>query len=349
MTGNSDTQSNSSKNTPESVAENLRLCLAKLGQLSLAVTPVNYALIYFYVSGDDVELNRRLDELFVDSDNWSDEQASELFSQYICQCDSANDKSLEQELLLMIAQILGMVVDLSGKTAISGQTLESYVERLALSKDPSEVLHVATDIIAETRNFVDETRKFESSLQESTQEIQHLKNQLDNARKQATVDSLTGLNNRRGFDRALASAIETVNAGDGTFSLMILDIDHFKLINDTHGHLVGDKVLIGIARQLFKQMRGNDYLSRFGGEEFAILLLDTPITGAFTVAENLRKSIQRLRLKRTKTGEQFGKVTISIGVASFYPEESADGLIHRCDNALYRAKSLGRDRTVIAD
>lgn len=349
MTGNSDTQNKSPKTTPETVAENLRLCLAKLGQLSLPVTPVNYALIYFYVSGDDVELNTRLDELFVDSDNWSDEQASGLFSQYICQCDGTNDKTLEQELLLMIAQILGMVVDLSGKTAVSNQTLELYVERLALSKDPSEVLHVATDIISETRSFVDETRKFESSLHESTQEIEYLKNQLDNARKQATVDSLTSLNNRRGFDLALASAIETVSAGNSTFSLMILDIDHFKSINDTYGHLVGDKVLTGIARQLFKQMRGNDYLSRFGGEEFAILLLDTPITGAFTVAENLRKSIERLRLKHTKTGEQFGKVTISIGIASFRAEESADALIQRCDKALYRAKSLGRDRTVIAD
>ena len=130
---------------------------------------------------------------------------------------------------------------------------------------------------------------------------------------------------------------------------MILDIDHFKTINDTHGHLVGDKVLIGIAKQLLNQMRGNDYLSRYGGEEFAILLLDTPITGAFTVAENLRRAIGRSRLKHSTTGQKIGKVTTSIGIACYRADETHEDLIQRCDQALYRAKSLGRDRTVIAD
>lgn len=349
MTNMSVTNSKPADTTHETAAEYLRLCLAKLGQLKLPITPVNYALVYFYVSGEDVELNTRLDELFVDSDKWSDEQARELFAQYVCQCSGGKDSALEQELLVTVAQILGMVVDLSGRTAISSEKLESHLKNLAASKDPVEVLRVASDIIAETRSFVDETTKFESSLRQSTQEIKLLKSELDNARKQATVDSLTGLNNRRGFDQALTTAIDSVKSDHRIFSLIILDIDHFKSVNDQHGHLVGDKVLIGIARQLFKQMRGNDYLSRFGGEEFAILLLDTPITGAFTVAENLRKSIEKLRLKHTKTGQLIGKVTISIGVACFRSEESAEALIQRCDKALYRAKSLGRDRTVIAD
>ncbi len=331
-------------------AEYLRLCLAKLGQYSLPITPINYALVYFYVSGEDVELITRLDELFADTDKWSDEQAKELFSQYICRCNGDNGRVEERELLVTVAQILGMVVDLSGKTALSSERLETHLQKLAVSKNPGDVLHVVSDIIAETRSFVDETTKFESSLRQSTQEIKHLQDELNYARKQATVDALTGLNNRRGFDQTLAKAIKT-KAGDrrSAFCLLLIDIDHFKRVNDTHGHLVGDKVLIGISQRLFKQMRGNDYLSRFGGEEFAIILWDTPITGAFTVAENLRKSIDLLRLKQSKTGKQLGKATISIGVACFQSDESPEALIQRCDKALYRAKSLGRNRTVIAD
>ena len=333
----------------EAAAEILRLSLAKLGQLNQPVTPINYALLYSYFSGDDVDLNNKLDEIFLESENWSDEEAKELFNKYVCRCGSEKNEVLQQELLSIVAQILGMVVDLSGRTAISTGSLETYIGRLAGSNDPGAVLHVASSIIDETRSFVDDTKKVELSLRQSTNEIKQLKDELDNARKQATMDALTGLNNRRGFDRALKGAIASVKQGEGIFSLIILDIDHFKTINDTHGHLIGDKVLIGIARQLFKQMRGNDYLSRFGGEEFAVLLLNTPITGAFTVAENLRKSIEMLRLKHTKSGQQIGKVTISIGVASYNMDESAEDIIQRCDKALYRAKSLNRNRTVLAD
>ena len=146
--------------------------------------------------------------MFADTGQWTKNQASELFSQYICQCSGETNHALEQELLLAVAQILGMVVDLAGKTALSSDELETQLERLAASKDPAEVLNIASMIIAETRSFVDETKKFESYLRESTQEIEQLKGKLDTARKQATVDSLTNLNNRRGFDAALTEAIE---------------------------------------------------------------------------------------------------------------------------------------------
>ncbi len=332
-----------------SAAEYFRLSLAKLGELQLPTTPVNYALVYYYVSGEDIELNDQLDKMFANTANWSEQQASDLFSQYVCPIVGGESMVLEQELLLMVAQVLGMVVDLTGKSAVSSESLESHLEQLASSNKPENVLSIASSIIAETRLFVSETKKFESSLRQTTVEIEQLKDKLDHARKQAKVDSLTSLHNRRGFDAALKEAIETHKIGQHDFCLLILDIDYFKEVNDNHGHLVGDKVLIGIAKQLLNQMRGNDYLSRFGGEEFAILLFGTPLTSAFTVAEKLRRTVGLLRLKHTATGQKIGKVTISIGVACYRPNESGENLIQRCDQALYRAKSLGRDRSVIAD
>lgn len=340
--------SESIENSIEITAEHFRLSLAKLSQLKLPFTPTNYALIYYYISGVDTELNARLEELFEDLDNWTDEATLEIFSKFICRCNSIDKSILVPELLMIVAQIIGIVVDVSGKTSVSRDTLESKLEALAESNDPKMILSVASDIIAETRVMVDETRNFESSLQQTSQEIQSLKIKLDSARKLATSDALTGLNNRRGFDIALSDMTKK-RRRKSDFCLIILDVDHFKAVNDTHGHLVGDKVLVGITKQLSNMVRGNDYLARYGGEEFAIILPDTPITGAFAVAENIRRTIDSLRLKHTTTGKKIGKVTISVGLARFVPEESAEDLVSRCDSALYKAKSLGRNRTIIAD
>ncbi len=334
----------------DSTSEIFRLCLLQLGKLKLPITPVNYALIYFYISGDDLDLNDQLQPLIDDPSQWNSERASELFDRYICiQASSEANKKMREELLSTVANILGMLIDLAGKTAMSNGALEKHMENLASTREPEQILHIAADIISETRHFVDETKMFESSLADSTQEIQILKSELDDARRQATRDPLTGLNNRRGFNKALESISRTSQQDKSTFCFLLIDIDHFKKINDTYGHLVGDKVLVGLSSVLSKHVRGGDYLARYGGEEFAIIMPETLITGAFTVAENLRKSIERLRLKHVKTGEHIGQVTISIGVACSRADESVQDMIERCDKALYRAKSLGRNRTVIAD
>lgn len=335
--------------TAESSAELFRLSLTRLGKLKLPINPVNYALIYFYLSGTDLDLNERLDTLF---ENWTDDEAVELFNRYICQQNTqvgSDDAQLRKELLGTIANILGMLIDLAGKASLSNISLEKHMQTLASSQDPGAILHIASEIISETRSFVDETKNFEASLAGTTQEIETLKIELDDARRQATKDALTGLNNRRGFDHALKDSIDIGKSGSTPFCLLLMDIDLFKVINDTYGHLVGDKVLIGLSKVLIKNMRGSDYLCRYGGEEFSIIMEDTMITGAFTVAEKLRKSIERLRLKHVKTGQQIGQVTISIGVACYRTDETESDIIGRCDKALYRAKSLGRNRTIIAD
>ncbi len=337
------------KDAVESAAENLRLALSMMGKHGISPTPLNYALMYFYVSGEDLDLNEKLDELLDSRKGLTKEAAEELFSRHICPDNGPSNDALRTELLSTVANILGMLVDLSGKTALSSEKLEEYIGKLAQSEDPLEVLKNTSEIISEARNLVNQAKQFETTLKETTQEIEQLKDELFNARRQAKMDALTGLSNRRCFDQKLEDAIEESGEEGGGFCLLMIDIDHFKNINDTYGHLVGDKVLVGVARTLHRFMRGNDFLARYGGEEFAVLLRDTPITGAFSVAENLRKGVEKLRLKHIKTGQQIGEVTISLGVASHNKGESGEDLVARCDKALYRAKSLGRNRTVLAD
>jgi diguanylate cyclase len=302
--------------------------------------------MYFYVSGLDLALNKKLDALF---ENWDADLAQELFNRYVCGCNENENQELRKELAMTVAQILGSLIEMAGQAALSNDKLETHMEHLAKTNEPRQILRIASDIISDTRTLLDQSQKFEMNLSESTQEISSLKDELDQVRRMATTDSLTGLYNRRGFDEEIEQVIKRCNEQKHIFSLLIIDIDHFKRVNDNHGHLVGDKVLRGISKLLHKQMRGKDYLSRFGGEEFAVILRDTPITGAFTVAENLRRVVEKLRLKHVKTGKQLEKVTISIGVASYRYNESIKDFIQRCDKALYRAKVLGRNRTVLAD
>lgn len=160
-------------------------------------------------------------------------------------------------------------------------------------------------------------------------------------------DSLTGLANRREFELALAGEVDRVaRAGEPALVLMI-DIDHFKAVNDTHGHPAGDQVLKAVAQALNECIRPMDTLARFGGEEFAMILPNCPPSFGLTVAERMRTQVQE-RAVALASGRQVG-VTVSIGGA-FAPQwvrSSAPLWIERADQQLYRAKAEGRNRACL--
>ncbi|MEB3205841.1 MAG: diguanylate cyclase [Vampirovibrionales bacterium] len=159
----------------------------------------------------------------------------------------------------------------------------------------------------------------------------------------ATQDTLTGLYNRRYFDEQLSRAIEQSRRSGRVFSLIMLDVDHFKQINDSFGHLSGDRVLKMIAQTLSPSLRSVDVLARFGGEEFAVILMEASQEQALRVAEKLVEAVASTPMN-LPSGLPL-VVTISAGVACFNtPEQSADTLIARADLALYNAKAMGRNR-----
>jgi diguanylate cyclase len=125
---------------------------------------------------------------------------------------------------------------------------------------------------------------------------------------------------------------------------LIIDIDHFKKFNDKYGHIVGDEVLKFVAKNIRKVVRGNDLVARIGGEEFAVILPETPLMGAVTVGENVRTSIARLKLERKGKTEKLETITVSIGAAQYQPGESLENFVNRADQALYSAKNAGRNR-----
>ncbi|MEW6438859.1 MAG: PleD family two-component system response regulator [Pseudomonadota bacterium] len=159
----------------------------------------------------------------------------------------------------------------------------------------------------------------------------------------AVVDSLTGLNNRRYFETHLATLVAQAADCARPLSLMILDIDHFKGVNDTYGHEAGDKILKGFAKRVRKVIRIPDMLCRLGGEEFVVVMPDTNMEIAARIAERVRAEIEQERFIVGEHGASMG-ITVSIGLAERGLDDLPDGLFRRADRALYRSKTNGRNR-----
>ncbi|WP_231701710.1 GGDEF domain-containing protein [Halopseudomonas salegens] len=162
--------------------------------------------------------------------------------------------------------------------------------------------------------------------------------------KLATEDALTGIANRRSFDEKLMELWHAFQRTQRPFSCLILDIDHFKQVNDVHGHALGDQVLRELAGVLHDQVRVTDVLARYGGEEFALLLPETLAQpDALAVAEKIRETVENSRFVADL------RITVSIGLSQVRAEDEAlDKLFERADEALYRAKHQGRNRVACA-
>jgi diguanylate cyclase (GGDEF)-like protein len=161
----------------------------------------------------------------------------------------------------------------------------------------------------------------------------------------ATFDSLTGLYNRRAILGKLHELINRANRYKEDFSLSMLDIDHFKMVNDRYGHLAGDEVLEKIAALTSRNIRNTDVAGRYGGEEFILILPQTNLSSAWVVAERIRTIIEKAEMKDS-AGNVFA-ITVSQGLAGWERDEDDTSLISRADEALYKAKQKGRNRVQI--
>lgn len=164
---------------------------------------------------------------------------------------------------------------------------------------------------------------------------------------QAITDPLTKLYNRRYLEESLIRELSRARRNNASIGIILLDIDHFKSFNDTHGHQVGDQVLESLGAFLKAHVRGSDIACRYGGEEFALVLPDSPLDKAVQRAEELREKVKYLSVQHQ--GGVIGHITLSLGVSAFPKHgDTMEGLLLAADNALYQAKAEGRDRVCVA-
>ena len=318
-----------------------------LNKADLSATPVNYDLFYTYVAGKNRLLNEKLDEFLEGEKEWNNEEAKKLFNRFFYQHADVLIEDIREDLLRTVAHVLGSLVDIAGKTSLTNTHLLKHIDNLAAAKNPNDILSSVSTILGETRSFVTQTKKLEEELIVSSQEVDNLKAELVNARNEAATDSLTGLNNRRGLDRELQRMINDRRGDVPIFSMIMADLDHFKKINDAHGHLIGDKVLAAFAEVLKQNTRSDDYLARYGGEEFIAILPATSVGNAHAIAESIRKALSQLRLKHVSTGKSISNLSVCLGVTEFRRNDTHETILERCDKALYKSKVNGRDRVTV--
>jgi diguanylate cyclase len=206
------------------------------------------------------------------------------------------------------------------------------------------------------KHEVDHMREIvEMKRDQDKRQVQHLACQVDALRQElqkahtkSMTDGLTGVYNREAFDNTLKEFIERSQVMNSKFALLLLDLDDFKAINDTHGHLIGDSVLVAFAQKCRDVIRGDDFIARYGGEEFAILLNGTTLRNAHRKARQICGAIEATRYATCdgNTEEDYLSVTVSIGVTLHRKGDTVESLISRVDKALYKAKRSGKNRAI---
>jgi diguanylate cyclase len=251
---------------------------------------------------------------------------------------------IEREVASNLDRIIGLLKNHSEISRIYSVSLENAGRNLIELTSPEQLRVAIGYLITENNKMRKETGNLQSNLKESHLKIENLRENLEVAEETGMRDSLTSLWNRRAFDKMLALQVETSPQKNAPLCLVLADIDHFKRINDNFGHLIGDEILRLVANTISKNVKGRDFVARFGGEEFAIILPQTSLENALKLATQIKHQLEIQKWVISKRNEVLGTVTASFGVTQLRPAEQSDALLGRADKKLYEAKGAGRNR-----
>ncbi len=258
---------------------------------------------------------------------------------------------LREQLKKVLKSIISTISSISdSENIIIGHLNEhlSDIETVLSLDNLEEITEKLTQLSARLKETIRKTqrelRKTKEELTKNAKLVEHLKEELDKYKEMAIIDELTGIFNRRGILDLLKREVARSERFNLPLSIAMVDVDDFKRINDTFGHVTGDKVLKAVALIMKSAIRRIDMLGRYGGEEFLIIFPNTPKDNARVAAEKLRKEVESHKFKYR---DQEFRVTISLGVAEYTYGDSVEVLISKADEALYKAKRAGKNRVEI--
>lgn len=319
----------------------------RLERANLKPHPYNYAVWFAALSGEQPELMQVLTDIERQKLPLTQERMDYLHATYMGEAQDARVQEAAQQAKKLFAEVLLSIQQFTGATGAVGQNVTAGLKGLSAEPTLDELKALAVNVVEGASHLKQSGESLNQKLADSQKEIHGLRENLAKATVESERDFLTNLANRKTFDKRLFERMQEAREDKTDLALLMLDVDHFKSFNDTFGHLIGDEVLKIVARTLTDTVKGMDTVARYGGEEFAVILPKTPIGGGMIVAEAVRKAIASKELKRRDTGDSYGVITVSIGVAAYRPQadaDNADSFIARADEALYRSKKGGRNR-----
>jgi diguanylate cyclase len=323
------------------------VALGQIRSLRQTAVPRNYEIWYVYATGYNAPLNKIINETLARNGRLTEADLEQIYETYLSHIKTTDriDK-VGARVIGEIDDVMKLLTEALGMSTSYGANLDGASEKLAVAKSPEQVKAIVETLIKSTREMRSTNKALEERLTLSKSEISNLQQSLEAIRAESLTDPLTGLGNRKYFDRMIEMAVQHALAFNEPLSLLMLDIDHFKSFNDSYGHLTGDQVLRLVGISLKQTIKGQDITARYGGEEFAVVLPNTALRQALTVADHIRRAVMAKELKKKSTGEILGRVTISVGVSMLKADEDTDSLIERADACLYAAKRAGRNRVI---
>ncbi len=265
----------------------------------------------------------------------------------LAQARTAEANSAERDSVLgTLVKMLESTERLAGDVGSHSTDLAEVGREVGGLQLTGELEHVQTSLVSKISAVIQSNKRLEDDLVCSRYQLETQAQELDRTRHDARIDALSGVANRKAFDETLQYLLSTFHREQTPFALLILDVDHFKWINDTHGHAAGDLVVRNLADFIKSLVRPNDFVARFGGDEFVVLFAQIDREIAATAADRIRQAIARHPFDVGTSNERVA-VTCSVGLATIAEGDTAEAIFARADEALYRSKRGGRNQLQI--
>lgn len=326
-------------------ADYLRQAVPKMVKHNIVPNPLNYTLWYSYYSQEFPKLNKELEHVLERYNTCPSDIGEALFLEHMANFNAQDGDDVESfqnavaHLVSNLSESLDQTVQDSQEHAVA---LKSNIDQLKSQNQWPNNHSLLTELSASSDAICDVNAVFQQQLLHAQAEIARLKSDLESSRQEATTDQLTGLQNRRVLEAIYHQYSD--NGIEGDMSVILLDIDRFKMFNDTHGHLMGDQILKVVGGLLKKESPQSVTPVRFGGEEFALICPKFSLEHAKELAEAIRVKLAKISFTNKRTNEKIPPVTASFGVALRSGGELLDDLLERADKALYSAKNNGRNQ-----
>jgi diguanylate cyclase len=329
----------------------LKSVLPLMSKHAAGYHPISYAVWYEYAKGQKATLKEGVDAKLKQGERLTPDSTYALYAKHLVEPAEQVLVTARSGLMELVDRVQEAVHHADKEAVGFDEHLKSFKQELTTASSLEDLGGHVSAMMEQSQKMSDGFGRLSGELEGSRSEVTRLTRELQRMREEALTDALSGLMNRRGLNRELERLAARFKDADGRpagqLSVIMLDIDHFKRINDTYGHVLGDRVIAAVSRSIRDLVGDQGLAARYGGEEFAVLLPERPVQAAESLAQAIRARVEQGRIRCRQGEDAIDGVTISAGVSAWRPDRTLVETIERADRALYASKKAGRNRVTV--